>query len=289
MVGFPVINYFTRMFIGYSYESLKIKDLNPFYNDPAVIQNNPYLADALLLGQNGRRTVSKVVPSIVYNTVDNPIFPTAGKKLTAAMDFAGLGGNTNFLRPTLEGIWYIPHTRRTSIGLRGQWMHIDPYGSTQVVPIVERLFLGGEYSVRGFDIRSIGPRDPRTGLVVGGISSLLFNAEYLIQIAGPVRLVIFYDAGQVPGLKPGPDVGFVGTPLPPLYGPQIPTLGTEYEKFKFSEFKTSTGAEIRFFMPVLNVPFRLIFAANPQRTGVYQNNGQPAKEFTFRFAVGSTF
>ena len=30
-----------------------------------------------------------------------------------------------------------------------------------------------------------------------------------------------------------------------------------------SAFKTSTGAEIRFFMPVLNVPFRLIFAMNP--------------------------
>jgi outer membrane protein insertion porin family len=56
-----------------------------------------------------------------------------------------------------------------------------------------------------------------------------------------------------------------------------------------SAFKTSTGAEIRFFMPVLNVPFRLIFAMNPQRGGVLDNNLQPAKKFTFRFAVGSTF
>ena len=54
-------------------------------------------------------------------------------------------------------------------------------------------------------------------------------------------------------------------------------------------FKTSTGAEIRFFMPVLNVPFRLIFAMNPSRVGVYDNNLQPAKKFTFKFAVGSTF
>jgi hypothetical protein len=54
-------------------------------------------------------------------------------------------------------------------------------------------------------------------------------------------------------------------------------------------FKTSTGAEIRFFMPVLNVPFRLIFAYNPSRFGVLDNNLQPAKKFTFKFAVGSTF
>ena len=56
-----------------------------------------------------------------------------------------------------------------------------------------------------------------------------------------------------------------------------------------SAFKTSTGAEIRFFMPVLNVPFRLIFAMNPQRGGVLDNNLLPEKRFKFRFAVGTTF
>ena len=59
--------------------------------------------------------------------------------------------------------------------------------------------------------------------------------------------------------------------------------------FAMNHFRTSTGAEVRFFMPVLNVPFRLIFAHNPQRDGVLDNNLQPAKEFTFRFAVGTTF
>jgi hypothetical protein len=54
-------------------------------------------------------------------------------------------------------------------------------------------------------------------------------------------------------------------------------------------FKTSTGAEIRFFMPVLNVPFRLIFAMNPSRAGVLDSNLQPEKFWKFRFAVGSTF
>ena len=44
-----------------------------------------------------------------------------------------------------------------------------------------------------------------------------------------------------------------------------------------SAFKSSTGAEIRFFMPVLNVPFRLIFAMNPGRGNVLDNNLQPEK------------
>ena len=184
--------------------------------------------------------------------------------------------------------------------------YIKAYGSTLTLPIFERLFLGGEYSMRGFDLRTVGPRDPVTGLVIGGNKSLLFNVEYLISIAGPVRLVLFYDAGQVPGFEvddsqpvpsfvPGPIPGgvvsipnFLFTPTPTPGSLPAPTL-LQYQGFSMDQFKTSTGAEIRFFMPVLNVPFRLIFAFNPQRSGVLDNNLQPQKQFTFRFAVGSTF
>jgi outer membrane protein insertion porin family len=296
--GFPVRD-FTRGFISYSLEDVRIKDLNPLYNDPSFVNGNPYLADALLIGENGSRLISKVTPSVVHNTVDNPIFPTSGKRLSLSSDFAGIGGDVNFVKPRVEGVWYIPQNRRISLGMRAQFEYLRPYGSTKIIPIYERLVLGGEYSVRGFDLRTIGPRDPATGLVIGGNKSLLFNFEYLISIAGPVRLVLFYDAGQVPGLKPGLPV-----PLqPPLYSlgdglvaaDQDPVLvagaydTTVFDKFRWDGFKTSTGAEIRFFMPVLNVPFRLIFAANPSRAGVLDNNLQPQKQFTFRFAVGSTF
>ena len=114
-----------------------------------------------------------------------------------SFDFAGIGGNTNFINPRVEGIWYLPLNRRTSLGFRAQAEYIRPYGSTRALPIFEKLYLGGEYSIRGFDIRTVGPRDPETALVLGGNKSLLFNAEYLINIAGPVRLVLFADAGQV--------------------------------------------------------------------------------------------
>lgn len=73
-----------------------------------------------------------------------------------------------------------------------------------------------------------------------------------------------------------------------LVDPKAPKATTRVAGTQ-SAFKTSTGAEIRFFMPVLNVPFRLIFAYNPQRGGVLRNNLTPAQRFQFRFAVGSTF
>jgi outer membrane protein insertion porin family len=301
--GFPA-GPFSRFFVNYSYQNVRVKDLNPAYLTAATtFNNNPFLADSLLLNQGGERRISKIGPSYVYNTVDNPIFPTTGRRFSASFDLAGLGGNTNFINPKAEAVWYMQQTHRTSLGFRAAIEYIEPYGSTVELPIFEKLFLGGEYSIRGFDIRSVGPRDPVSRLVIGGNKSLLFNAEYLISIAGPVRLVLFADAGQVRDegepfswtenltrqITPGgitPFPGDVHQVLPFLRNP-LPSATVPYDEV--AAFKVSTGAEVRFFMPVLNVPFRLIFAMNPSRAGVLDNNFQPEKEFKFRFAVGTTF
>ena len=299
--GFRVSD-FGRMFVNYSYERAKVKDLNTAYLDPATLNRNPFLRDSLMIGQNGVRTISKIGPSYVFDTVDSPIFPTTGRRLTATFDVAGIGGNTYFVNPRVEGIWYWQHTRRTSLGMRAQFEYITPYGSTTELPIFEKLYVGGEYSIRGFDLRSVGPRDQGTGLVLGGNKSLLFNVEYLISVAGPVRLVLFADAGQVRDEGQSfawketlstamtknvliPDV-LTGTVVTNPFNSQLPI---ETFSSRVDAFKTSIGAEIRFFMPVLNVPFRLIFAMNPSRAGVLDNNLQPEKKFKFRFAVGSTF
>lgn len=300
--GFPIRN-FSRMFFTYSFENVRVSELNPFYNNPLLAAQNPFLADSLLLGVGGKRTISKVTPSFIHNTIDNPIFPNVGRRVTGSIDLAGVGGNTKFIKPRFEMVQLWRHTPRTTFGVRGQVEYIRPYGGTIAPPLFETLFLGGEYSIRGFDIRSIGsPRDLNTGLVVGGNKSLLFNAEYMISIAGPVRLILFYDAGQVReqgqpfGMKediletvPVPGQ-ILRDPFNPgtLIDPNAPRPTSQVVGER-SAFKTSTGAEIRFFMPVLNVPFRLIFAYNPQRGGIFNNNLRPARAFQFRFAVGSTF
>jgi outer membrane protein insertion porin family len=345
MFGFPVAD-FSRMFVQYAYEKVKMANLNEAFIDPSCFQRqtgcslieslndlsqltetqreqlarNPFVYDSLLIGQGGSRTISKITPSFVHNTVDNPIFPNQGKRFTAAIDLALLGGNTRYYKPRVEAIFFKRHLPRTSFGFRAQAEYIEAVGSSQncdpttvgigtgrdrceqTLPIFERLFLGGEYSIRGFDIRSVGPTVPGSQVVLGGNKSLLFNAEYLISLASQVRLVLFYDAGQVR------DVGqsfawkedltrLVFPPAPPivdplasssLTDPNAPGVTTEVIG-KTSAFKTSTGIELRFFMPVLNVPFRLIYAWNPQREGVLDNNLRPQKETVFRFAVGTTF
>jgi outer membrane protein insertion porin family len=215
-----------------------------------------------------------------------------GRRYTFSSAVAGLGGDTRYIKPTVEGVWFLQQNPRISIGLRAQAEYIRPWGSsvgaTNSLPIFEKLVLGGGYSVRGYDLRTIGPRARTTagvdtGVVVGGNKSLLFNAEYLIKIAGPVRLILFYDAGQVKDTC-GRVVSTPATQTPLI------TPGSSSCRFGMRDFITSTGAEIRFQMPVLNVPFRLIFAENPQRQGVLNSTTlQPEKKFRFRFDVGSTF
>jgi outer membrane protein insertion porin family len=297
-LGLPLKN-FSRFFVNYSYDRVYVRDLNQAFFDSncifteggcqtidfdkltdqqrAIIEASPYLKDALLIGEDGRRVISKVTPTFSLNSIDNPITPTSGRRYTASLGLAGLGGNTRYINPTLEGTWFLRQSSRTSLGLRAQAEYIRPFGDAMPLPIFERLVLGGGYSVRGYDLRSIGPRDPRSGIVIGGNKSILFNAEYLISVAGPVRLILFYDAGQVQNAGEHFRIGghFEAGLVDPIYVPG---------------FITSTGAEIRFFMPVLNVPFRLIFASNPQRKGVLNySTGQQEKAFRFRFDVGSTF
>ena len=268
----------SQFFVSYSYEQTEVTELNPLFLNPDILRFNPFLQDALLIGQDGARTISKVTPTFLLNTVDHPIFPTTGKKYTVAFEYAGLGGNTRFYKPIVEGIWYLKHARRLSIGFRARGEYIAPIGSTVGLPLFSLLTLGGDFSLRGFDIRSIGPNDPfivnedgttsGSGLVIGGNKSLLFNIEYLISIADPVRLVFFYDAGQVANFG---------------------------QDFATDLFRTSTGAEVRFFMPVLNVPFRLIYVFNPQRgdcpgaTCVLNDRFRPQEGSLFKFAIGTTF
>lgn len=269
----------SQAFLSYSWEETEVTKLNPLFLNPDILRFNPFLQDSLLIGHDGARTISKVTPTFQLNTVDHPIFPTTGKKYTASFEYAGLGGNTQFYKPTIEGIWYLKHAPRLSIGFRARGEYISPIGSTVGLPIFTMLTLGGDFSLRGFDIRSIGPNDPfivhadgttsGSGLVIGGNKSLLFNIEYLISIADPVRLVFFYDAGQVA------DFG---------------------QHFATDLFRTSTGAEVRFFMPVLNVPFRLIYVFNPQRgdcpngaSCVLNDRFRPQEGSLFKFAIGTTF
>ncbi len=273
---------FSRMFITYNIEQTGVSNVSEYLfpvegeaGFDGALGNaylSPFIADALLLQSGGYRAVSKITPSVRYSTVDHPIFPSRGQTFTASVDLAGVGGTTRFIKPFLEGIWYKRLTSRTLMGFRAQYQHILN-GDPSTIPVFERLWLGGEYSMRGFDLRRVGPTvsdvEPNISAdsyqgrtIIGGNKSVLLNAEYQFSIAQPVRIIYFFDIGQVQ------DFG---------------------HNFTRSGFKSSTGVELRFFMPMLNIPFRLIYAWNPQRDGVYNDRLMEQEKLGFRFAVGTTF
>ena len=182
-MGFPMAN-FSRMYFNYSYDRVYVSDLNQAFFDGGlslhggrlrrrststsspqeqrqIIEFSPYLKDALLIGQGGRRTISKFTPTFSLNSIDNPITPTSGRRYTASL---GLRGHRR------QHALHQSHAsrargscgtrRRPRSGCAPRRSTSGPYGKTSPLPIFERLVLGGGYSVRGYDLRSIGPQDP---------------------------------------------------------------------------------------------------------------------------------
>ncbi len=209
----------------------------------------------LLFLEEGRHIQSSISPSVVHNTVDNPYTPRSGMRLTASYQYAGgwLGGTTSFARPDLEGILYIPVSRRTAFGVRAQAGWLWNYARAPL-PYYLRYFMGGETQIRGTDIRTVGPRDDND-VPLGGSKFVLFNAEYYFDIAPQVRAMLFHDAGQA---------------------------FSERDPISLRQLRTSSGAELRVTLPMIGVPFRLIYAWN-----VYRDTFQPAR--ALKFAVGTTF
>jgi outer membrane protein insertion porin family len=253
-VGKPVFR-FARTFLGYGYEVIDTalsQSLLDGLDDRAgvgVPLFNPFLDE-------GRHTESKLTPSFVYNSVNHPFQPRSGMKVALSAPVAGslLGGTFNYFKPELETILYVPHTRRTALGLRFNGGFVRPFGSTTQLPYYDRYFLGGEMQIRGVNIRTVGPTD-RQNRAIGGSRFVLFNAEYYFDLFGPVRALVFHDAGQA---------------------------YAERQQLDLRRMRTSSGVELRVMVPMLNVPFRLIYAWN-----AYRDSFQPAR--TFKFAVGTTF
>ena len=104
-------------------------------------------------GAFGKFNQSRITPTYVLNTVDNPMFPYKGRRYTASFAFAGgpLGGTVDYYKPTFEGIFYLPVPRRTNFGFRALVSWLQGFGGGESssgtidgVPVFERFFMGGE-------------------------------------------------------------------------------------------------------------------------------------------------
>ncbi len=243
---------FWRANLSYSFEYLNL-DSAPSDDDETSVPSSYYFGG---LYSYGSYYVGSLSPMLYRSTVDSPLTPSRGSLYLVAAKIAGgiLGGEISLLKPRFEWTRYQPVFKKHVLGLHAEYEFIKPLRGSDV-PFWERFYLGGERSLRGYEIYTIGPRN-NDDLLIGGEKSLVLNAEYIIPVGGPLYTIFFCDAGNAFARK---------------------------EKVSLGNLCVSSGLEMRIFVPALRVPMRLIFAYNAPPA---EDNGS---HFAFRFAIGTTF
>jgi outer membrane protein insertion porin family len=153
---------------------------------------------------NGKTTVSLVGYSLAYNTLDSNISPTSGFYAKLNQDFAGVGGDVNFIRTTVETRSYYEVLSDVVGLLKLQGGHITSWGGQDLRSL--DMFVMGPNLVRGFAPAGIGPRDLTPGSTtndaLGG--SLFWGASFEMQTPLyflpkeiGIKFATFVDAGSL--------------------------------------------------------------------------------------------
>jgi outer membrane protein insertion porin family len=173
--------------LAYTYEMVDIKNVDP--NASAIIRSIA-----------GQTRISKVGLAFERDTRDKIISTTRGNYASLGLELAGgpFGGNVDYYRVEYRGSQFFPvfEFQDQVLALIGRTGVINNYGSSKQVPFFDRYFLGGPDTLRGFEFRTVSPKDS-FGEPIGGKTYGFFSAEYSMDIVKPMRFAIFYDAGFV--------------------------------------------------------------------------------------------
>jgi len=199
--------------------------------------------------------IHSIEQTLRYASWDDPLFTTRGFEVILRVIPAGgfLGGTENFLKTSASfdvGIPIYTSEERTIhvLGLRGQFGWCEEFGDSDFVPLVERFFVGGIDTLRGFDFQGVGPRD-RNGDVTGGQAMWATSVEYRFPIyQNTLRGLFFWDAGTVGERITDPSFRDVRMSVGFGFRIIIPILGNRPIAFDFGiPIKKKTADERRFF------------------------------------------
>ena len=98
---------------------------------------------------------------MAYNTLDNNRNPTSGLYAEFKQDFAGIGGDVNFIRSTAEARTYYEMFSDVVAVFKLQGGHITGWGGKDLRMLDH--FQMGPNLVRGFAPAGLGPRDLTSG------------------------------------------------------------------------------------------------------------------------------
>ncbi len=138
-------------------------------------------ASRYIAAQEGKRVTSALGQMLTYDTRDSKLMPTKGAYGWLNTEFAGIGGDAEYLSVKLGSSYFRPlYEDQVILNILGE---IGAIGGLGDVEINERFFLGGA-TLRGFEGAGVGPRDITTGDALGG--NLFYRGS--VEMAFPVGL-----------------------------------------------------------------------------------------------------
>ncbi len=184
-LGYPLSEHW-RQTLRYRYE----------YNN---IDNVAPTASLFIRQQAGERTTSAISQRLSYEDVDSTLFPTDGLLGWFDTEYAGIGGDANYVSAKLGASYYTPVYGDIIFNLLAETGAITGIGNENV-EINERFFLGGS-TLRGFKQAGIGPRDVTTTDSLGGNYFYRGTAELTFPVFLPEELGVkghaFSDFGSL--------------------------------------------------------------------------------------------
>ncbi len=153
-------------------------------------------------GEEGKTLVDSAVSyTLGRSTLNNRLDPSEGMVMELTEEYAGLGGDVNYIKSRARFGYYHPFLYNKLIfGLRASGGYVE--GLDEKVSQSGRFFVGGR-QLRGFDSNGIGPRDLGTNSAVGGNSMYSGTLEFISSIGFSddlgMRWTVFSDVGSVWG------------------------------------------------------------------------------------------
>ncbi|WP_343347544.1 outer membrane protein assembly factor BamA [Sphingomicrobium sp. XHP0239] len=244
-LGFPVTEFLSAGFrYSLSLDEITL-DRNIFFTDfdgNGVLDDDEcdLLRGGVFCAEQGERLTSLVGYSLAFDNT-NGIRASRGWRASFSQDFAGLGGDTRYLRTRGNVSRYFQLPSDFILSLSAEGGYIAPFEDSEIegldpIRITDRFF-GPQSGFRGFDIRGIGPRvqripylaDGSLGEVpedgrrssLGGRAYYFGRAEVEIPVSAGIRSFgirpsVFVDIGSVFDLTEPltQDILFFCTPVP---------------------------------------------------------------------------
>ncbi|NUP05246.1 MAG: outer membrane protein assembly factor BamA [Polyangiaceae bacterium] len=209
-IGYPIIQPELRAALTYTIQNDEISTstTSTFFGTASSVSVFRKLPLANLFNDG---LTSSIRPSITLDTRNNQLFPTSGVYLNLSAELAAnfLGSENQFIRYLGNFRAYYPITDTIIFRYNNEFGAVTSPDATGV-PIYARFFLGGIFDLRGFRLRTVGPRLPlrealdenadpiANGANIGGNLKFYQNVEVEFPIVEAVQLrgVVFTDLGN---------------------------------------------------------------------------------------------